>query len=172
MVYDAASDKYRPIDWDDAFALMARHLKPCPIPNQATFYTSGRTSNEAAFLFQLFVRMYGTNNFPDCSNMCHEPTSRGLPGTVGIGKGTVTLGFRACRHAADLRPEPGHQPPAHDERTARCGAARRHHRLDQSAARARAGALHQPAHALEMLTGSSTRSAACSSSPSWPATSR
>jgi molybdopterin-dependent oxidoreductase alpha subunit len=91
MVYDSASDKYHPIAWPDAFALIGRHLQALPDPDQAAFYTSGRASNEAAFLFQLFVRMYGTNNFPDCSNMCHEPTSRGLPGTVGIGKGTVTL---------------------------------------------------------------------------------
>jgi molybdopterin-dependent oxidoreductase alpha subunit len=91
MVYDSASDRYRKIDWSDAFALIGRHLRALDDPNQAAFYTSGRTSNEAAFLYQLFVRMYGTNNFPDCSNMCHEATSRGLPGTVGIGKGTVTL---------------------------------------------------------------------------------
>jgi molybdopterin-dependent oxidoreductase alpha subunit len=91
MVYDSASDKYLPIAWDDAFALVARHLNSLDDPNQAAFYTSGRASNEAAFLYQLFVRMYGTNNFPDCSNMCHEATSRGLPQTVGIGKGTVTL---------------------------------------------------------------------------------
>ena len=71
-----------PIEWDDAFELIARHLKALDDPNRAAFYTSGRTSDEAAFLFQLFVRMYGTNNFPDCSNMCHEATSRGLPGTV------------------------------------------------------------------------------------------
>ncbi|MDE1181051.1 FdhF/YdeP family oxidoreductase [Paraburkholderia sp.] len=91
MVYSAESDRYVPISWDDAFQLMARHLKALDDPNRAAFYTSGRASNEAAFLYQLFVRMYGTNNFPDCSNMCHEATSRGLPGTVGIGKGTVTL---------------------------------------------------------------------------------
>jgi molybdopterin-dependent oxidoreductase alpha subunit len=91
MVYDRATDKYLPIAWDDAFALIARHIHALPSPDMAAFYTSGRTGNEAAFLFQLFVRMVGTNNFPDCSNMCHEPTSRGLPGTVGIGKGTVTL---------------------------------------------------------------------------------
>ncbi|WP_321846032.1 FdhF/YdeP family oxidoreductase [Paraburkholderia bannensis] len=91
MVYDAKSDRYVPIDWDAAFALIAKHLKALDDPNRAAFYTSGRASNEAAFLYQLFVRMYGTNNFPDCSNMCHEATSRGLPGTVGIGKGTVTL---------------------------------------------------------------------------------
>jgi len=91
LVYDAQQDRYVPIEWDDAFKLIARHLKALDDPNRAAFYTSGRASNEAAFLYQLFVRMYGTNNFPDCSNMCHEATSRGLPGTVGIGKGTVTL---------------------------------------------------------------------------------
>ncbi|POR52099.1 molybdopterin-dependent oxidoreductase alpha subunit [Paraburkholderia eburnea] len=91
MVYDALTDRYKPIAWDDAFALIAKHLKALESPDEAAFYTSGRASNEAAFLYQLFVRMYGTNNFPDCSNMCHEATSRGLPTTVGIGKGTVTL---------------------------------------------------------------------------------
>ncbi|WP_321888385.1 FdhF/YdeP family oxidoreductase [Paraburkholderia bannensis] len=91
MVYDAITDRYKPIAWDDAFALVAKHLKELESPDEAAFYTSGRASNEAAFLYQLFVRMYGTNNFPDCSNMCHEATSRGLPTTVGIGKGTVTL---------------------------------------------------------------------------------
>ncbi|WP_213301921.1 FdhF/YdeP family oxidoreductase [Paraburkholderia sacchari] len=91
MVYDALTDRYRPIAWDDAFALIAKHLEALESPDEAAFYTSGRASNEAAFLYQLFVRMYGTNNFPDCSNMCHEATSRGLPTTVGIGKGTVTL---------------------------------------------------------------------------------
>lgn len=91
MVYDALTDKYKPISWNGAFALIAEELKKLSSPNQAAFYTSGRASNEAAFLYQLFVRMFGTNNFPDCSNMCHEATSRGLPVTVGIGKGTVTL---------------------------------------------------------------------------------
>ena len=91
MVYDARLDRYVPIEWDAAFELIARHLKALDDPDRAAFYTSGRASNEAAFLFQLFVRMYGTNNFPDCSNMCHEATSRGLPGTVGIGKGTVMM---------------------------------------------------------------------------------
>ncbi|WP_423763258.1 FdhF/YdeP family oxidoreductase [Burkholderia sp. NLJ2] len=91
MVYDAQTDRYVPIAWDDAFELIARHLRALPDPNQAAFYTSGRASNEAAFLYQLLVRLYGTNNFPDCSNMCHEATSRGLPASVGVGKGTVTL---------------------------------------------------------------------------------
>ena len=91
MAYDAATDQYRPIAWDDAFALIARHLKALPDPNQAIFYTSGRTSNEAAFLYQLLVRQYGTNNFPDCSNMCHEPSGNGMKPQIGVGKGTVTL---------------------------------------------------------------------------------
>ncbi|MDR5838959.1 FdhF/YdeP family oxidoreductase [Caballeronia sp. LZ034LL] len=91
LVYDAKRDRYVPIEWNDAFELIASHLKQLDDPDRAAFYTSGRASNEAAFLYQLFVRMYGTNNFPDCSNMCHEATSRGLPHTVGVGKGTVTL---------------------------------------------------------------------------------
>ncbi|WP_395352710.1 FdhF/YdeP family oxidoreductase [Variovorax sp. UC122_21] len=91
MVYDRASDKYRPIEWDAAFELIARHLNALPDPNQAIFYTSGRASNEAAFLYQLFVREYGTNNFPDCSNMCHEPSGSGMRPQIGVGKGTVTL---------------------------------------------------------------------------------
>ena len=91
MVYDAATDHYVPIGWDDAFATIGRHLRALPDPNMAEFYTSGRSSNEAAFLYQLFVREYGTNNFPDCSNMCHEATSVGLPRSIGVGKGTVLL---------------------------------------------------------------------------------
>jgi molybdopterin-dependent oxidoreductase alpha subunit len=91
MRYDAATDRYSPVSWDAAFALIARHLNALPNPNSVDFYTSGRASNEAAFLYQLFAREYGTNNFPDCSNMCHEPTSVGLPGSIGVGKGTVLL---------------------------------------------------------------------------------
>jgi molybdopterin-dependent oxidoreductase alpha subunit len=91
MVLDATTDRYRAISWDEAFALVARHLRALPTPDEAIFYTSGRTSNEAAFLYQLFVREFGTNNFPDCSNMCHEPSGLGLKESVGVGKGTVTL---------------------------------------------------------------------------------
>ena len=91
MAYDAASDHYVPVSWDDAFATIGAHLNALPDPDMAEFYTSGRTSNEAAFLYQLFVREYGTNNFPDCSNMCHEATSVGLPQSIGVGKGTVLL---------------------------------------------------------------------------------
>jgi molybdopterin-dependent oxidoreductase alpha subunit len=91
MAYDPTSDHYVPVSWEEAFAVIGRHLKALPDPNLAAFYTSGRTSNEAAFLYQLFVREYGTNNFPDCSNMCHEATSVGLPMSLGVGKGTVLL---------------------------------------------------------------------------------
>lgn len=82
---------YEPISWEKAFAITADHLNGLQSPNEAIFYTSGRTSNEAAFLYQLFVREYGTNNLPDCSNMCHESSGKGLTATLGIGKGSVTL---------------------------------------------------------------------------------
>jgi molybdopterin-dependent oxidoreductase alpha subunit len=82
---------YQPISWDDAFKKIAGHLNDLASPNEAAFYTSGRTSNEASFTYQLFVRAFGTNNMPDCSNMCHESTSVALAEAIGIGKGTVTL---------------------------------------------------------------------------------
>lgn len=82
---------YEPISWDNAFELIAGELNSLNYPDQAIFYTSGRTSNEAAFLYQLFVRQFGTNNLPDCSNMCHESSGTALSETIGIGKGTVTL---------------------------------------------------------------------------------
>jgi molybdopterin-dependent oxidoreductase alpha subunit len=91
MRYDASLDRYVETGWDDAFALIAKHLKELTSPDQAEFYTSGRASNEAAYLYQLFVRAYGTNNFPDCSNMCHEASGLGMDDSVGVGKGTVTF---------------------------------------------------------------------------------
>nr|WP_319527006.1 FdhF/YdeP family oxidoreductase [Pseudomonas laurentiana] len=91
MSYDPTTDRYQPISWEAAFALIARHLKNLASPDQAEFYTSGRASNEAAFIYQLFVRAYGTNNFPDCSNMCHEASGVALGQSVGVGKGTVTF---------------------------------------------------------------------------------
>ena len=91
MRYDRATDRYVPVSWDDAFDLIGAELRALENPNEAEFYTSGRTSNEAAFLYQLFVRRFGTNNFPDCSNMCHEATSVALPESIGVGKGTVIL---------------------------------------------------------------------------------
>ncbi|MFP2904857.1 FdhF/YdeP family oxidoreductase [Pyxidicoccus sp. 3LFB2] len=91
MVLREGASHYTPISWDDAFALVAEELKALGTPDAACFYTSGRTSNEAAFLYQLFVRQFGTNNLPDCSNMCHESSGTALSETIGIGKGTVTL---------------------------------------------------------------------------------
>ena len=91
MILDEGATHYRPIHWQDAFETIAKELNALPTPDHAVFYTSGRTSNEAAFLYQLFVRMYGTNNLPDCSNMCHESSGVALSETVGIGKGSVTL---------------------------------------------------------------------------------
>jgi molybdopterin-dependent oxidoreductase alpha subunit len=91
MVLRAGATHYAPIGWDEAFALIAAELRALPTPDAAAFYTSGRTSNEAAFLWQLFVRQFGTNNLPDCSNMCHESSGVALSETIGIGKGTVKL---------------------------------------------------------------------------------
>jgi molybdopterin-dependent oxidoreductase alpha subunit len=85
------ADHYKEISWNDAFALIADELNGLDSPDEAIFYTSGRTSNEAAFLYQLFVRQFGTNNLPDCSNMCHESSGAALSETLGIGKGSVTL---------------------------------------------------------------------------------
>lgn len=90
---------YRPIGWDDAFTLVADRLRALQSPDAASFYTSGRTSNEAAFLYQLLVRRFGTNNLPDCSNMCHESSGAALAHSIGIGKGSVLL---EDLYAADL----------------------------------------------------------------------
>ncbi|MHA0999169.1 FdhF/YdeP family oxidoreductase [Leclercia pneumoniae] len=90
MVYDKASDTFRPVEWQEAFRRIGEKLRQLD-PDAVEFYTSGRASNEAAFLLQLFARELGTNNFPDCSNMCHEATSTDLPRSIGIGKGTVSL---------------------------------------------------------------------------------
>ncbi len=87
----AGGTHYEPVSWDEAFATIGRHLNGLASPDQAVFYTSGKTSNEAAFAYQLFVRAFGTNNLPDCSNMCHESTSVALAEVIGIGKGSVSL---------------------------------------------------------------------------------
>ncbi|MER8103751.1 FdhF/YdeP family oxidoreductase [Kitasatospora sp. NPDC094016] len=91
MVYDAGSDHYVPIGWKDAFELVGRTLRELDDPNRAAFYTSGRLGNEATFLYQLMARELGTNNLPDCSNMCHEASGRALQASLGTGKGTVDL---------------------------------------------------------------------------------
>ncbi|WP_420881569.1 FdhF/YdeP family oxidoreductase [Rhodococcus sp. (in: high G+C Gram-positive bacteria)] len=91
MVVRPGSDRYEPIEWDDAYRLIADHLRKLDSPDEAVFYTSGRTSNEAAFLYQLLIRSFGTNNMPDCSNMCHESSGSALTETIGIGKGSVSV---------------------------------------------------------------------------------
>lgn len=91
MVLTPGATHYQPIDWDGAYALIAEHLNGLASPDEAVFYTSGRTSNEAAFLYQLMIRSYGTNNMPDCSNMCHESSGSALTESIGIGKGSVTV---------------------------------------------------------------------------------
>lgn len=91
MILREGASHYEPLGWDEAFSEIGATLNELESPDEAVFYTSGRTSNEAAFLYQLMVREYGTNNLPDCSNMCHESSGVGLTETIGIGKGTVTL---------------------------------------------------------------------------------
>jgi len=91
MVLRAGDTHYRPIDWDEAYRLIADELTALDSPDEAVFYTSGRTSNEAAFCYQLLVRSFGTNNLPDCSNMCHESSGTALVDSIGIGKGSVSV---------------------------------------------------------------------------------
>src|SRR5471030_2164655 len=112
MAYDHATDTYVPITWEAAFSRIGQVLRSLPDPDMAEFYTSGRASNEAAFLYQLFAREFGTNNFPDCSNMCHEATSVGLPQSIGIGKGTVSLDdFEHCELLIAMGHNPGTNHP-------------------------------------------------------------
>src|SRR6201997_2256282 len=91
MVLQPGDDHYRPISWDSAYRLIVERLNALDSPDQAVFYTSGRTSNEAAFCYQLLVRCFGTNNLPDCANMCHESSGSALTESIGIGKGSVTV---------------------------------------------------------------------------------
>jgi formate dehydrogenase major subunit len=91
MVLRPGDTHYSPISWDDAYDVIVRHLKALASPDEAIFYTSGRTSNESAFLYQTLIRSYGTNNMPDCSNMCHESSGTALSDTIGIGKGSVSV---------------------------------------------------------------------------------
>lgn len=112
LKYDAVSDCYKPLSWQQAFDEIGERLQSYSDPNQVEFYTSGRTSNEAAFLYQLFAREYGSNNFPDCSNMCHEPTSVGLAASIGVGKGTVLLeDFEKCDLVICIGHNPGTNHP-------------------------------------------------------------
>ena len=132
MYLKKGTDHYEPIEWDEAFALIAKNLKGLDSPDQAIFYTSGRASNEAAFLYQLFVRLYGTNNLPDCSNMCHESSGSALNPTIGIGKGTVTLeDFYQSEAIFVLGQNPGTNHPRMLSASANLQAKRRENRLGQ-----------------------------------------
>ncbi len=112
MILREGASHYEAIDWKDAFALIARELNALASPDEAIFYTSGRTSNEAAFLYQLFVRQFGTNNLPDCSNMCHESSGTGMKEALGFGKGTVTLeDFDLCEAILIIGQNPGTNHP-------------------------------------------------------------
>jgi molybdopterin-dependent oxidoreductase alpha subunit len=107
MYLPQGADRYEAVTWERAFAIIAEELTALASPDEALFYTSGRTSNEAAFLFQLFAREFGTNNLPDCSNMCHESSGSALNETIGIGKGSVSL---EDLHQADLIIVAGQNP--------------------------------------------------------------
>lgn len=110
--YDRSSDRYVRVSWDDAFREIGTILRGLDSPDRAEFYTSGRASNEAAFLYQLMVRLYGTNNFPDCSNMCHEASGVGLKASIGVGKGTVLLeGFEKADAIFVIGQNPGTNHP-------------------------------------------------------------
>ncbi|MBA9004748.1 FdhF/YdeP family oxidoreductase [Thermomonospora cellulosilytica] len=99
MLKREGADHYEPVGWDEALAILAEELTALDSPDEAAFYTSGRTSNEAAFVYQLLARAFGTNNLPDCSNMCHESSGSALSETLGVGKGSVLL---EDLHKADL----------------------------------------------------------------------
>ncbi|MFY0654766.1 MAG: FdhF/YdeP family oxidoreductase [Cyclobacteriaceae bacterium] len=112
FVLKPGSHHYEPISWEDTFQLIASELKELDNPNEATFYTSGRSSNEAAFLYGLFTRAFGTNNMPDCSNMCHESSGVALNETLGIGKGSVTLNdFEEAQVVMVIGQNPGTNHP-------------------------------------------------------------
>jgi anaerobic selenocysteine-containing dehydrogenase len=136
--YNPKTDRYEAVSWDTAFRFIASKLNALASPDEAIFYTSGRTSNEAAFLYQLFVRQFGTNNFPDCSNMCHEPSGVALGQQIGVGKGTVHCRISRADAILVFGPEPRHQPSAHARRAAPGGEAR-HQRALHSTRCASAG---------------------------------
>ncbi|MGY3409233.1 anaerobic selenocysteine-containing dehydrogenase [Bradyrhizobium sp. GM5.1] len=168
MRYDRASDKYLPVDWEEAFAAIGAELNRLD-PRSVVMYTSGRASLETSYMYQLFGRMYGTNNFPDSSNMCHETTSVALPEVIGVPVGDRSAGgFRDYRLHLLLRPQHDHQCAAHAASAPGGGAARRADHIFQSAARARPGAFRQSAksgpddrrrhaHQLAILSGTGRR---------------
>ena len=155
---------FEPIGWDEAFAHARRALRALDAPDRAVFYTSGRTSNEAAFLWQLFVRRFGTNNLPDCSNMCHESSGTGLSEMIGVGKGTVSLeDFELADLIFVIGQNPGTNHPRMLDDARAGGAARRAHRERQPAARSGPRALRAPAApaAIAAAAGRPSPSASC-----------
>ncbi len=166
MRYDAATDRYVETSWDAAFQRIGEILRALPSPDSAAFYTSGRTSNEAAFLYQLFVRRFGTNNFPDCSDMCHESSSVALAESIGIGKGTVTLeDFDLADAILIIGQNPGTNHPrmlSELQRAARRGADII--AINPLKERALEGFIH-PKHPLEVALGRETRIASLSIQP-------
>lgn len=112
MIARPGATHYEPITWEDAFTVIADHLNSLDSPDEAIFYTSGRTSNEAAFLYQLFARQFGTNNLPDCSNMCHESSGVALSASIGLGKASVTLeDLESCDLIINIGQNPGTNSP-------------------------------------------------------------
>lgn len=112
MMYDGTDDYYHPVSWDTAFNTIVDYLKTLDDPNKAIFYTSGRTANEPAYMFQLLARRFGTNNLPDCANMCHDSTGKALAPTVGLGKGSVTYAdFKVTDMLISVGQNPGTNHP-------------------------------------------------------------
>lgn len=157
MTYNPETDHYEPVSWDEAFTLIATHLRSLASPDEAVFYTSGRTSNEAAFLYQLLGRVYGTNNFPDCSNMCHESSGVGMRESLATGKGTVSLeDFEKADAIFILGQNPGTNHPrmlTELEKASKRGA-----RIVSFNPLREAGLMNftHPQHAADMLLGRST----------------
>ena len=158
MVLRADATHYTPISWDDAFALVGQQLNALDNPDEAAFYTSGRTANETAFLYQLFVRQFGTNNLPDCSNMCHESSGTALSDSIGIGKGTATLDDV---HDAGVVFDLGHNPgTCHPRMLSALQITKRNGgRIIAANPLPETGlmAFQHPQHALQVLTGRSTQ---------------
>ncbi len=158
MVLRAQATHYETITWDEAFTLTARKLNALDSPDEAAFYTSGRTANETAFLYQLFVRQFGTNNLPDCSNMCHESSGTALTDSIGIGKGTATL---EDVHEAGVLIDLGHNPGTCHPRmlSALQVMKQKGGRIIAINPLAETGLVRfqHPQHALQVLTGRSTQ---------------
>ena len=151
MIWRDGATHYEPIEWSAAFDLVAAALNGLATPDQAAFYTSGKASNESAFLFQLFARAFGTNNLPDCSNMCHESSGIGLKETIGIGKSTVTLDdLERAKCIIVIGQNPGTNRSAHADVARDREAPRRVDHRDKPIERSRAAEVFEPAGPAEV----------------------